>query len=652
VSFTDITKTENTTIRGWLWQFGDGTTSAEQNPQHTYHLPGAYTVSLTVDTDAGKFRSVKPNNVIVKETGTLISAQRSILPATPVSPGTQVLVNVLINCDDPTNLTALGLREILPEGWRFVDVIASGDIPDQIDNNPAQNTVAFAWIELPDFPMQFTYRIQAPEFCEVNTFLAGALIFRFTGPSFEASLEKTELLCAGTLEGEGEPVEGEGEPVEGEGEPIEGEGEPIEGEGEPIEGEGEPIEGEGEPIEGEGEPIEGEGEPIEGEGEPVEGEGEPVEGEGEPVEGEGEPVEGEGEPVEGEGEPVEGEGEPVEGEGEPVEGEGEPVEGEGEPVEGEGEPVEGEGEPVEGEGEPVEGEGEPVEGEGEPVEGEGEPVEGEGEPVEGEGEPNEGEVENYISIYMTRVDTTGNYVYTPSQPLEITVQLEKIGNGSPTNLRVYEEIPSGWMYSGLGTGTLPDQVPSNGATGELTFAWTGVTPVLPLTFSYLVTPPSSTVSVLFTGMAQYTVGGMDFYSNEAQTQFRRFETLIAIFRTIDPTEYAPAGTLDMTIHYVRYGVESPLVFGYTETLPPGWTYQGVVANEGGAPVITPEAGAAGILEFAWITPPTMPGSFTYRVSIPPSASGQALFSGYGLYRFTGAEQQTAISEISIPQVWP
>jgi PKD repeat protein len=45
VSFTDLS-TGNP--NAWLWDFGDGTTSADKNPVHTYTAPGYYSVSLTV----------------------------------------------------------------------------------------------------------------------------------------------------------------------------------------------------------------------------------------------------------------------------------------------------------------------------------------------------------------------------------------------------------------------------------------------------------------------------------------------------------------------------------------------------------------------------------------------------------------------------
>jgi PKD repeat protein len=37
----------------WSWDFGDGMTSTEQNPIHTYGQPGDYVVALTVDGPCG-----------------------------------------------------------------------------------------------------------------------------------------------------------------------------------------------------------------------------------------------------------------------------------------------------------------------------------------------------------------------------------------------------------------------------------------------------------------------------------------------------------------------------------------------------------------------------------------------------------------------
>ncbi len=50
ISFTD----KSTGLPdSWKWNFGDGNTSTEQNPTHTYSKPGQYTVTLTVNNVAG-----------------------------------------------------------------------------------------------------------------------------------------------------------------------------------------------------------------------------------------------------------------------------------------------------------------------------------------------------------------------------------------------------------------------------------------------------------------------------------------------------------------------------------------------------------------------------------------------------------------------
>jgi len=51
VNFTDLSVALNCEITSWNWDFGDGETSIEQNPIHTYNSGGFYTVSLTVEDD-------------------------------------------------------------------------------------------------------------------------------------------------------------------------------------------------------------------------------------------------------------------------------------------------------------------------------------------------------------------------------------------------------------------------------------------------------------------------------------------------------------------------------------------------------------------------------------------------------------------------
>ncbi len=44
-----FTETSSSNPSSWHWSFGDGATSTEQNPTHTYTLPGNYTITLSVN---------------------------------------------------------------------------------------------------------------------------------------------------------------------------------------------------------------------------------------------------------------------------------------------------------------------------------------------------------------------------------------------------------------------------------------------------------------------------------------------------------------------------------------------------------------------------------------------------------------------------
>jgi gliding motility-associated-like protein len=53
VQFTDATVPQAGTITSWEWDFGDGATSTQQNPSHTYNAVGFYNVSLRVVSTTG-----------------------------------------------------------------------------------------------------------------------------------------------------------------------------------------------------------------------------------------------------------------------------------------------------------------------------------------------------------------------------------------------------------------------------------------------------------------------------------------------------------------------------------------------------------------------------------------------------------------------
>ncbi len=53
VTFTDESNDPDGEVVAWSWDFGDGNTSSEQNPVHTYTSDDTYSVSLTVTDDDG-----------------------------------------------------------------------------------------------------------------------------------------------------------------------------------------------------------------------------------------------------------------------------------------------------------------------------------------------------------------------------------------------------------------------------------------------------------------------------------------------------------------------------------------------------------------------------------------------------------------------
>jgi len=79
VHFSD---TSGNNPSSWAWDFGDGTTSSLQNPQHTYTVPGIYLVKLATSNSAG-------SNSIEK---TIVAQGEPVLEISPISGKTGTIV--------------------------------------------------------------------------------------------------------------------------------------------------------------------------------------------------------------------------------------------------------------------------------------------------------------------------------------------------------------------------------------------------------------------------------------------------------------------------------------------------------------------------------------------------------------------------------
>jgi len=76
VNFTDSSAG---IITNWLWNFGDGDTSAVQNPEHTYQTADSFTVSLNVTGPDSSDTIIKENYIIVTDP-TGLSDNYSVTP--------------------------------------------------------------------------------------------------------------------------------------------------------------------------------------------------------------------------------------------------------------------------------------------------------------------------------------------------------------------------------------------------------------------------------------------------------------------------------------------------------------------------------------------------------------------------------------------
>ncbi|PAJ72523.1 hypothetical protein CJF42_20745 [Pseudoalteromonas sp. NBT06-2] len=149
VNFIDNSSDPDGQLIGWLWSFGDGNTSTEQNPVYTYESAGTYAVSLTVTDDDSAQSTVSAQVQVVDCVGEDCAGEtysnndvlvipdsdwlgvKSNISVDRVGDSGQVSVKVRIVHDDADQLL-IKLRA--PDGTKwYVSKYEDGNVADGID---------------------------------------------------------------------------------------------------------------------------------------------------------------------------------------------------------------------------------------------------------------------------------------------------------------------------------------------------------------------------------------------------------------------------------------------------------------------------------------------------------------------------------------
>lgn len=123
-------------------------------------------------------------------------------------------------------------------------------------------------------------------------------------------------------------------------------------------------------------------------------------------------------------------------------------------------------------------------------------------------------------------------------------------------------------------------------------------------------------------------------------------TVFTLQRSTNPAEYRVDQALSVTLTITLDTDSQVNSIGVEETVPEGWTFQGVTS--GITPVVQPQVGTSGLLEFAWFPLPPLPTfSFTYTLAIDPGTIGTQDISGRAI---AFVNQQETTSPVSTSKV--
>ncbi|MCK4812796.1 MAG: PKD domain-containing protein [Candidatus Marinimicrobia bacterium] len=139
IQFTDMSLGD---VNSWYWQFGDGGTSTEQNPQYIYQSKGCLSVSLTVSDGSNTNEYIKEDLIIVN------NQEKAIIREITDVPGDQggwVYIDFSASIFDTDTITSSGekyrIKKLEGENWVVLDSVTACGLdnyrvilPTQVDS--------------------------------------------------------------------------------------------------------------------------------------------------------------------------------------------------------------------------------------------------------------------------------------------------------------------------------------------------------------------------------------------------------------------------------------------------------------------------------------------------------------------------------------
>jgi PKD repeat protein len=153
VQFTDET---TPTPTSWFWEFGDGNTSTDQDPLHTYSEAGLYDVSLEVNSGAGFELKTGYLNVSASPAPSP-SPGPTIMPVLPVSRLIDVSVNLTpagAQGQDLSTLLILGTSSVIDNVERMRLFTRIEDVAATFGTDAEEYLAAVLWFEQVPQPSQ------------------------------------------------------------------------------------------------------------------------------------------------------------------------------------------------------------------------------------------------------------------------------------------------------------------------------------------------------------------------------------------------------------------------------------------------------------------------------------------------------------------